>query len=392
MIPILYNRNISPKLNSTSQDLGLGMLNDCISATVTEEINGKFELQIEYPVQGIHFDEINYCSWIRAVPYVGGDVNLFRVYKISKPVNGVCTIYAEHVSYMLSYAVVKPANWNEPLTGDADDVLAALTDNIVVPEFAPDGDMSFLFFCNWHTVSETFLMKEAKPIREYLLGNENSIVSVFGGGEFLFNNFSVTLYRQRGQDNGVKIQYGKNLMNLKMDFSDEPIITGYYPYWSKEWPTTQYTPYTQFAFRDMADYGPYNPIYDNETAEAKFWFYPRILPLNLADFERWKNMSADETVNLTITDFEDCIQEYMAAHKDQEKPQQSIEVSFIDLSTTEEYKNIIPLETVNLGDTVTVQYKEFNVSGKLRVVKTEYNVLEERYNQLTLGSQFNALY
>ena len=113
MIPILFDREISPKTIVNSSNLGLGMLNDCISATVTEELNGKFELTIEYPVDGIHFADIDYCSWIKATPHVraadtGEQYQLFRVYKISKPVNGVCTISAEHVSYMLSYAFISP--------------------------------------------------------------------------------------------------------------------------------------------------------------------------------------------------------------------------------------------------------------------------------------------
>ena len=70
----------------------------------------------------------------------------------------------------------------------------------------------------------------------------------------------------------------------------------------------------------------------------------------------------------------------------------SIDVSFMDLATTEEDQNILPLEVVNLGDTVTIEFSEFGISEEQRVIKTEYNVLEERYNQLTLGAPFNKLY
>ena len=74
------------------------------------------------------------------------------------------------------------------------------------------------------------------------------------------------------------------------------------------------------------------------------------------------------------------------------KAKRSIDVSFVNLANTEEYRNILPLQSVHLGDTVTIEYREFGVNTKMRVVKTEYDVLAEHYNALTLGSQFNVLY
>lgn len=37
---------------------GLGALSDAISCEVTEERNGTFELQMEYPITGIHYQDI----------------------------------------------------------------------------------------------------------------------------------------------------------------------------------------------------------------------------------------------------------------------------------------------------------------------------------------------
>ena len=40
------------------ETLGLGVLRDAISVSVTEELNGLFELTIEYPIDGYLFNEL----------------------------------------------------------------------------------------------------------------------------------------------------------------------------------------------------------------------------------------------------------------------------------------------------------------------------------------------
>ena len=404
MIPILFDRELSPKTIVNSNNLGLGMLNDCISATVTEELNGKYELTIEYPVDGIHFADIDYCSWIKATPHVraedtGEQYQLFRVYKISKPINGVCTISAEHVSYMLSYAIVRPYSWTSHNQLDASDALDAILDSIVVDKFQRNGNLSFNFNCLWYTDEQYFLMEDSKSVREYLLGKDSSIISTYGSGEYRFNNFEVYLYApgMRGTDRGVTIEYGKNMTNLKMDVSDEEIITGYYPYWLKEYTDAQQQAgYPNFAFIDLASYAE-TPVIYYAGPEANFPFYPRVISLNLADFEQWKNIPASPSASIPYQDFYRCVAEYARSQGviddgPTTHARRSIDVTFIDPSTTEQYHNIEPLQKVWLGDYVTVKYPKYQIQEQMRVVTTQYDVLHDRYNQLTLGQPFDVLY
>jgi len=44
------------------------------------------------------------------------------------------------------------------------------------------------------------------------------------------------------------------------------------------------------------------------------------------------------------------------------------------------------VSSVSLCDTVTVNYPSLGISAKAKVVKTEYNVLTERYNKITIGT------
>lgn len=395
MIPILYEKSARPKLILNDTSMGLGMMTECVSATVTEVKNGSYELEIEYPVSGRLFKELTWNTWIKAKPFVGGDVQLFRVYKVTKPVNGICTVYAEHVSYLLTQAVVglNLGNRNPPnlLVWEALDNIEA---NILISEYAYGGMNHFTYVSNKASTATPFIMNKARSVREYLLGDEYSLITVYGDIEYEFNNFNVKLYDpdntaySRGSDKGVKIQYGKNMLNMKMETSDDNVITHFYPYIVVEADTTSTSQYNWFLKRDIADYVTgASPIVANAAASG-YQGCSRVLPLNLKDFERWKDVSFIEgsyALPIVAQDFYDCVSQYQNDHRDINTPVSSIDVSFLDLSTTDEYKNIIPLQSVNMCDVVTVEYPEWYVSQKFKVVKTEFNVLEERYNNITLG-------
>ena len=87
---------------------GIGTLSSAISCVVYQVLNGEYELQMEYPVNGIHFSEIAWRSIITAKPDKISDEQPFRVYRITKPLNGIVTIYARHIAYDMKGYVVAP--------------------------------------------------------------------------------------------------------------------------------------------------------------------------------------------------------------------------------------------------------------------------------------------
>lgn len=103
MIPILY---IATEKLFKSQ--GLGALVDVISCKVTEERNGSYELTMTYPLSGQHFKDLELSRIIKAVPSYKTDPEPFRIYAISKPLNGIVKVNAEHISYQLSHIPVTP--------------------------------------------------------------------------------------------------------------------------------------------------------------------------------------------------------------------------------------------------------------------------------------------
>lgn len=103
MIPVLYPPNATD-----FSTFGLGVLTDTISCEVTEERNGVFECLLKYPVSGQHYGLITKECIVKAKPNDTAADQAFRIYRITKPLNGIVTIYGQHISYDLANVPVLP--------------------------------------------------------------------------------------------------------------------------------------------------------------------------------------------------------------------------------------------------------------------------------------------
>ena len=103
MIPVLYPANATD-----FSSFGLGVLTDTVSCEVTEERNGVFECLLKYPVSGQHYGLITKECIIKAKPNDTAADQAFRIYRITKPLNGIVAIYGQHISYDLASVPVLP--------------------------------------------------------------------------------------------------------------------------------------------------------------------------------------------------------------------------------------------------------------------------------------------
>lgn len=342
MNPILYD---STEKQFTTN--GIGTLADAISCTVIEERNGSFELEMEYPLGGIHYDEIRNNRIILAMPSDGQKAQPFRIFKITRPIGGVVKIYAVHLSYDLSGIPVAPFSAN-----DCPSALNGLKSNSMITN--P--------FEVWTDISGSGKYKQNSPasFRSRLAGTDGSILDSFGkGAELEFDRLTVKVHQNRGRDNGVTIRYGKNLTDLKQQESIENVRTGVIAYWYKEENNTQDVIVGEIQYlENHADY-PKENIHVLDCS-ADFEKKPDKQQLNTRAKQYIK------TNNIGV-------------------PKVSIDVSFIQLWQTEEYKNIVSLERVSLCDTVHVVFEKLGVNAVAKVIKTEFDVLNERYIKITLG-------
>lgn len=345
MIPILFSENATA-FNTN----GIGRLSDVISCACIEERNGQFELEMEYAAEGKHVEDIGYNKIILAKPSQENTLQAFRIYKIEKSIlSGSIVVNAQHISYQLANVPLKPFG----ASSLADALTKLVSESMETNPFTFTSDKTSTTACG-----------SATPImcRSMLGGHEGSLLDVYGG-EWKFDNYTCSLLSSRGADNGVTIRYGKNLVSLQQEENIANTITGVVPYWKAT---------------DSNDCVYANPVY---SSSADNYPYKRTEIIDFSDQFEAKPTSAQLTVMA-----QQYIEKNNIGH-----PSVSLDVDFVNLADTEEYKGIAPLENVLLCDTVTVIFEKLGISEKAKVVRTEYDCLAERYKSVEIGTIRSSL-
>ena len=350
MIPVLF------KANATNfSTYGIGTLVDTISCQVTEERNGAYECEMSYPITGQFYAEIQKERLIKVKPNDTSANQMFRIYRITKPLNGIVKIYAQHISYDLT-TIATPAYAATDIMPQL--AMDAVFNNALTPH-------SFTFRTDY-TNSKNFSVAKPKSIRAVLGGEEGSLVSLWGG-EFEWDNYSVIHHKGRGKTTGVVIEYGKNLTQLEQD-SD---ITGVY-----------------------TDLLPYAVVTDENDTEHVITLAEQLLPISESTLLQRKTLIKDFTDSFGT---EEKITEEALRSKAEtylknnplgvEDP--TLKVSFEPLWKQPEYAAI--LERVSLCDRVTIKHNDLGVKATAKVVTTVYDTLAEKYISITLGSAKSTL-
>ena len=317
---------------------------ECINPLVTENLNGSFELEFDCAISEKYFSLLKVGGLLKCKANQQlNSMQMFRIYYISKAINGVVTVKAQHITYDLSGTVVKPFT----ATGASSAVSGMLTNVIGTTPFTMTTDIT-------NTVSN-FTLDIPRSFRECLGGYEGSLLDVFRG-EYEWDNLTVKMLAHRGADNGVRIAYGKNLTDLTQEENNENVYDAVYGY----------------AIVDDTFYPP-SGIY-NKTGATN----PKVKIVDFSgDYQSGDTPSQADLYSKAQT---------YATNNDIEVPNVNIKVSFVPLWQTEEYKDILPLERVSLGDTVHVFFEKLGVTATARIIKTVWNVNLNRYEEIELGS------
>lgn len=332
MIPVLH-----PADSTSWASFGLGALSDAISCEVTEERNGQYELEMTYPVSGQHYSELALRKIILAKPNFNDPPQPFRIYEISRPLNGIVTVSAQHLSYDLSGYVDGPFS-----AVGVQSALVAMTANCT-PSPCP-----FSFYSDMSTTG-TMDVRKPTSIRALMGGSEGSLVDHWRG-EWSYNGYTCRFDANRGTDRGVTIRYGKNLTSLKQEENNAAVYTGIYPFWFNQDTKVLVT-------------------LQEKTINAPGTFtFTKICPVDLSDkFEEAP----------TEAQLRSAAQSYISSH-DIGVPDVSLELGFVQLEEIQ--------ERVDLCDTVHVYFDELGVNAAAKCVRTSWNVLSEQYSKIELGS------
>lgn len=348
---------------------GLGSLDDATECKVTEERNGQFELSMQYPINGKHYEDLKYDRLIFCKPNPYDNQQAFQIYKIQNGLHGTAHIWAEHISYRLSKIGCAPFS-----ASSCEEAFETLNRAVVGScpfSFTPGDEKG--------SVQATYNQKKPSSVRSRLGGEEGSFLDVYRG-EYQFDNFNVILWTNRGKDRGVRIRYGKNLTDFDQERNIQETYTAVYPYYYG----TVYT---------------YSEDEDTEGEETLVTLDPPVLTLEQIaqedpSFDYVNPFGYEKVMPLDLTDKFETIptaQELKAAAiryvKDNKVgiPKVSIKFGFAALRQVGEGMSTSPLEQVRLCDTVTVIYPELHVQASAKVIKTVYNVLTDRYDSIEIG-------
>lgn len=350
MIPVLY------KADATSfTSFGIGTLADTISCEVTEERNGAYECVLKYPITGSFYKEIRKERLIKAKPNDTSKPQAFRIYRITKPLNGIVTIYAQHLSYDLTN-IATPAWDSSPITPQL--AIEHVFDAALTPH-------NFTFQTDY-TQAKAFTVDRPKSLRSVLGGSAGSLISLWGG-EFEWDNYKVIHHQGRGISTGVVIEYGKNLTKLEQDTDITSVYT---------------------------DLLPYAVISDMDGNETVVTLSEQILPITETTLVQRKTLIKDFTDSFGMDDV--ITEEALRAKAEKyiennplgtESP--SLTISFEPLWKQPEYAAV--LERVSLCDRLTIKHTALGVQATAKVIKTVYDSLAEKYVSITLGSVRNTL-
>lgn len=350
MIPILFNQE-----ETSFSTNGLGKLSEASRCIVTEERNGIYELEMTYPIDGRHISDIVVDNYIYAIPFANGSPQIFRIYEITKPISGFITVYAEHISYQLRMIPVMPFS-----AVGANAALQALKANAV--EACP--------FEFWTDIESTrrYTLSYPDAIRGKLQGDQWGINQNFGG-EYEFDNYTVKLWEHRGSDKGVVLRYGTNISNLKQETNIQNTYTGIVPYWYG---------FSGSGDEQVAVTLPEKALYSENASNFP---YGRTIAVDFTE---------DFSEKPTVDELRARGQRYLNENEIG-IPRVSVNVSFVDLTQTEDYKNVGALATVNLCDTITVAFEKLGITTKDKVTRTKWDVLLDRYEEIYIGGAYTSL-
>ena len=348
MIPILYEKDETAFASN-----GLGRLRDCISCIVTEERNGIYECDFEYPIDGVNYDRIQLGRIIAVEHDETNDVQPFDIVSYSRPINRVVTFHAVHISYRQTALTVSGTNINS--LADAFTLFGSAE---------PSNPFSY-----WTDKDSTGFLASADGIphtvRQILGGMEGSILDAYGG-EYEWDRWTVKLWSSRGSLKSFTIRYGVNLADYTEEVDYTDTYTSVIPYWVGQ----------DASGNDLVVKGDIQ-----STSYPSFNGQGRCIPLDVTDkFETQPTKAQVEAAGLSYIETN---QTYL--------PAQNITVDFVRISDTPEYAQFKSLQTCKLCDSIKVEFPRYNMTGTFKIVRTEYDVLQERYNKLELGTLSTSL-
>jgi phage minor structural protein len=311
------------------------VLENAYDIIVTGEVNGADTLDFKLPYSDPKRASLDNEKQVQ----IAGDIYRVRTVTDEKGSDGsgiLTAVYAEAVFYDLTFSAEKqPTEFNAALA--AEPLAYALSDT------------------GWSVGTV-----DVSTLRTWQCQEKNALAILrmtqqIHGGDLVFDsrNKLVSLLVFSGRDSGALFAYRKNLTGIKRVVDTRSLVTRLYAY-GKDGMT--------FASINNGKEYVEDFTYSNEV---------RVSTLDLANFTNPYQML--EYANMRLADYA--------------KPRVSYVLSAMDLSVLTGYEH----EQWDLGDIVTVDDRDLDITIKTRVIRREYNLQEPWKTVLELSTKLREL-
>lgn len=345
-----------PKLYESNGEVLIGSLHNGIKGITTEERNGLFEIEYIYPYFAPHIEKIIRGNIIIADANDKLKNQKFRIYKISKPLSGKVTILARHISYdLLRDYIEKVEIENQSCEYALNSIFRA---SHFSKHFKGVSDI---------VNAQNFSIKDIDPLKA-IAGTRGSILDTYGtGAELLRDNTTIKVLNKRGHDNGVTIEYKKNLTGFNYTLDETGLITRIRPFAKYNVEGDEITVYSNPKFIDSPK------INDYET--------PFIQAIDFSSHFEEGNTPTPEKLKLLA-------EKYFIENKC-DIPKMNYKIEFVPLSKCAGYEGIE--DKIELCDLVTIKNSMYNITTLSKVIKYKYDFLKEKYESMELGEAKTTL-
>lgn len=334
--------------------MGIAVLKP-VSCVVHEEKNGDFSLEMVVAED----DELCREERIVFAPTPKNGNQPFRIYDVERQIGVEKRVKARHVFYDLL------DNFLEDVrpTGNGAFALQRLMNETQYPSgFTGTSDIE---------TSATAYWEMKNPVEALIGTDENSFVNRWGGVADR-DKFTVTMRKNGGRENAVRIRYGKNLESCGLHCNYENIVTRIMPTGLKaDGQTLLKLPEKYVDSEHLNDYNA-----------------PKVLRVH------YSNIKVGENEGDYKTETEACAALRAAAKAEFESgadlPEITGSISVVDLQQTREYEAVKALETIYPFDTLEVELPADNGTMSLVSVNMQaydYDCTTERYTKITIGEQ-----
>lgn len=341
-------------------------LSDCISCSVTEKLNTSYELTLTYPLTGANFAHVKEKSMIKAYPNIADGYQPFYVYYVSRPINGIVTVKAEHQAYMGGNVICR--GLTQLSKGNtASSIISYLNTETQLSPLVTGAVYSTDISSS---IEADFEYKQPTQARRVI-----SDAAVLFGGQWKFNANLAQLKARRGQDRGFTVEYGVNARSLTTERDITVQYTHICPYWVGDAVTSTAGSETMER-KNIFMASPYYAL-SNET---QWHFNPYMLDCS----NMFSNAPTEQELSNAASSFAaDPSNKELLSGNDT-----TIKLDFVALKKTMEYINdpnyLASNDAVEIGDTVSVSTR-YSENYEAICVSATFDSLREMYTAIELA-------